>query len=458
MQLIADQVRQIVGTPAQKELAENSLAWFCALYLPHYLTFTSPDFHYEMCRDLENDDERLIEIIAFRESAKSTIVSLAYILWSALYKKRRFIIICSDTGTQAKQIIANMIYELEFNKQIINDFGTMQGREEWQATNVFLINEVRIMSRSRSQKMRGLRHLQHRPDLIVLDDVENIDAVRTKDQRDKTEEWFLSDVKPCRDAVRGKIVIIGNLLHNDSFIQRMKNNIQKTGMGIVREYPLLDKGGVCIWPEKHPPEVIKELKNNKYFRREYLLDTLIKDDAIIKKIPYYSKLPKLDHIAIGVDLAISQKETADYSAINVAGEDEDRKIFNMENIYGRWNFNETLDKIWNTYQAILKMHPSVPLMLGIEDVAYQRAAIEEFKRRYGIQPTPVKQTKDKKARLEVMVPYFENDQIAFQHEGMEDLIIQLLNFGVERHDDCVDSAEISWRLLINAERPQIQWL
>ena len=53
---------------------------------------------------------------------------------------------------------------------------------------------------------------------------------------------------------------------------------------------------------------------------------------------------------------------------------------------------------------------------------------------------------------------FENDQIFFKRDGMEDLTNQILNFGVERHDDCVDAAEISWRLLINAERPQITWL
>src|SRR3989344_2803742 len=150
----------------RKRQAERSLAYFAFLYLPHYLKNKIPEFHFQIYSDLQDEGIGFLELIAFRGSAKSTIASLAYPLWCAVFKKKNFIVLCSDTHTQAKQIITNLIYELEHNQQLQKDFGTFRDpKEDWTATNIYLKNGVRIMSRSRGQKIRGLRHLQHRPDL-----------------------------------------------------------------------------------------------------------------------------------------------------------------------------------------------------------------------------------------------------------------------------------------------------
>ena len=445
------------------KLAATSLSYFAFIYLPHYLKNKIPEFHFEIYRDLENADIGFLEIIAFRGSGKSTIVSLVYALWCAIFNKRNFIILCSDTHTQAKQIITNLIYELENNELLIKDFGSFKDpKEDWTATNIFLKNQVRIMSRSRGQKVRGLRNLQYRPDLIVLDDIENIDDVRMKEQRDKSEEWFASDVVPSLDPEVGKLVVIGNWLHNDSLLARLKNKILSDGhKGLFREYPLINDKGYNLWPSQFTAEKIAQIKKNsglRFFQREFLLKIISSEDALVKQVSYYEDTPRLERLAIGVDLAISQKESADYTSINIAGENADRKIYNLRNIYGKWNFNQTLEKIFDWYSQYSRLYPELPINLGFEDVAYQKAAIEEFYRRYGIMPTPIKTTKDKRARLEILLPYFENDQIVFKREGMEDLINQLLNFGVERYDDALDAAMMSWQLLINADRPQILWL
>lgn len=445
----------------RKELAERSLAWFIVLYLSHYLKAATPDFHYKIFQSLEDDKINTLELIAFRGSAKSTIVSLAFPLWSAIFGKRNFIILCSDTHTQAKQIISNLIYEFEYNKFIMDDFGNFETqKEDWTATNIFLKNNVRIMSRSRGQKVRGLRHLQSRPDLIILDDVENIQDVRTKDQRDKTEEWALSDVIPSLDPVRGKIVVIGNFLHKDSFMMRLKNKILSSNFGTVEEFPLITNTGINLWPSAYSPDKIASLKAKsglRYFQREYLLQIHAPEDQLVKRIPYYNEIPKLEQIALGVDLAISKKDTADYTSINIAGEAEG-KIYNLKNISGRWDFNETLVKIKETFENYQKIYPDLAIGLYVESVAYQQAAIEEIQRRYSLPVTGVNQTRDKRARLETYLPYFENDQILFRREGMEDLIDQLLGFGHEKWDDIIDAAMLSWQGLLNREKPQILWL
>jgi predicted phage terminase large subunit-like protein len=77
-------------------------------------------------------------------------------------------------------------------------------------------------------------------------------------------------------------------------------------------------------------------------------------------------------------------------------------------------------------------------------VAYQQAAIEELERRaFSVQAMhPIK---DKRARLCVAARYIKNGTVRFPSTGCEQLITQLLGFGVERHDDGVDA--LVWLIL-----------
>lgn len=428
--------------------------------MPHYIQARVPEFHSAIYQELQKPGPGFAEIIAFRGSAKSTLASLALPLWAAITKQRNFIIPCSDTFTQAKQLITNLIYELETNEIIHRDFGTFESNKDWTATNILLPNKVRIMARSKGQQMRGLRHLEHRPDLIILDDIESIDDVRQKEQRDKTEEWLLSDVMPSMNLDVGKMILIGNLLHMDSIMRRMEKKCIEEGLGTVQKYPLLNKDGKCVWPEKFTDEQIDKTRRwkNRYFLREFLLKIIPDEGQIIRKVAHYTELPKLKAISIGTDFAISKKETADYSSVNALGEGIDGKYYNLKNIAGRWDFNETLNNVYHVYEAYRDAHQDIPILLGMEDVMYQRAAIEEFTRRYSVTPEAIKRTTDKRARLQTIEPYFASGQVLFREDGDEDLENEIINFGVEEHDDRMDAFEVSLSLLIDRMTPDISVL
>jgi len=374
-----------------KKASRNEFGIFIENYFEHYQTSPTPPFHWQIYEDLEREDVNFIELIAFRGSAKSTIASLAFPIFCAVTDRKKFILLLSDSFSQAKIHISNIIHELESNEALIRDFGPFQGSEEWTATNIVMQNGARIMSRSRGQKVRGLRHLQYRPDLVIADDVENSESVRTKEQRDKTAEWFLSEVVPALDNKKGKMILIGNLLHSDSLVSKQKQLITDQGIGVLKEYSLMHEGK-CLWPERFSEEEIKILKiksGTRFFQREYLLKLVPEEGQIINKVHYYTKLPKVVSIGIGVDPAISQKQTADYAAINTIAKCEDNNFYNLRNEADRWGWNGTLEKINQTYTDFKNAHPGIPIYLGFEDVAYQKAAIEEFHRRYSIKPQEI---------------------------------------------------------------------
>jgi hypothetical protein len=194
--------------------------------------------------------------------------------------------------------------------------------------NCVLDNGVRILSRSRGQKVRGLKHRQHRPFLIVADDVEDLDWVRTQENRDKSDRWFRGNVLPSVDEHFGRVIVIGNWLHTDGLMARLKN----TGIFKVLEFSLLREGDGteierCTWKAKHPTQEAIDGKRNELgdigLRREMLLQVVPEEgqDVLPEDIYWYDEPPFDDgnYIAHGVDLAISTKESADQTAI-VSGE------------------------------------------------------------------------------------------------------------------------------------------
>jgi hypothetical protein len=84
------------------------------------------------------------------------------------------------------------------------------------------------------QKIRGVKHRQHRPSLIIADDVEDLDWVRSQENRDKSDRRYHSNVAPSLDEHDGRMVIIGNWLHTDGLMARLKN----TGILPVLGFPL----------------------------------------------------------------------------------------------------------------------------------------------------------------------------------------------------------------------------
>lgn len=441
----------------RREMAKTFVG-FCLAYLPHYLQQAPADFHGDLLSKLEDPLERFLAIEGFRGSAKSTFASLALVLYLALEKPKDypFILPMADTATQAALNIAAIKFELEYNPTLLQDYGsfefqkpedqspegTLESDEEWQAKNMLLSNGVRILARSRGQKVRGLRHREHRPKVVIVDDPEDLEWVRKKENRDKTETWLTGEVIPAVDEQMGRLVVIGNRLHSDALMPRL----QKNSVFRYLSFPLIRPDGTVTWPAKYPTkeaiEKQKRLVGPRAFLREYLLKVVPEEGAPIRPewIRYYKRMPDGAQTSglhgTGIDLAISKEQTADYTAmvsgVSVVREGLPKIYVRANPINDRLSFHETIE----TAKGVATANPFG--VLFVEDVQYQRAAVEEMQRAM-LPVVPMKATQDKRARLMAVAPYIQNGVVEFAETGCEDLIIQLLGFGVEEHDDLVDA-------------------
>jgi predicted phage terminase large subunit-like protein len=397
-------------------------------------------------------------VTAFRGSGKSTIMTLSYPIWAVVGSpQKKFILILTKTQTQAKIHFANLKRELESNDLLRSDLGPfeIQGDEWGQYSIVLSKYGARITAASSEQSIRGIRHGSHRPDLVIVDDPDDLQSVKTLEGRDKTWQWLTGEVMPIGDRDT-KIVVIGNLLHEDSVMMRLRDGIEKGVLnGTYREYPLLDAESKIAWPGKYEnmaaiEELKKTIGSESSFQREYLLRIMTSDDQVVQPdwIQYYDAAPPEDDDAFryavtGIDLAISEKESADYTAMvsaRVYGYREKLRVCILPNpVNERLDFPRTVDRAIALSKTL---GGGTPTKLIIEEVGYQKSLIDHLKDlnipAIGLRP----QGQDKRERLSLVSHLIQQGRVLFPRHGNEMLITQLLGFGKERHDDLVDALVI----------------
>jgi predicted phage terminase large subunit-like protein len=307
------------------------------------------------------------------------------------------------------------------------------------------------MAASSEQGIRGIRYLQHRPDVIVADDIEDLQSVRTQEMRNKTYDWFKGDILPS-GSPNVKVLVVGNLLHEDSLLRRLQEEIRTNNLkGEYREYPLIDNGNI-MWPGRFPTKESIDAEKAKLgdeiaWHREYLLEILPANDQVIRRewIKYYDEIPYFSDdnyqwTKIGVDLAISEKESADYTSMvtgSMFGRNNDMRFYIHPH-----PLNERLDFTGAIEKAKLFADTSVQgkrIGLIAEDVGYQASFVQQLRVDWYDAEGIKIGNHDKRSRLSSVSNFIKNGNILFPKNGCEDLINQLVGFGIEKHDDLMDA-------------------
>lgn len=457
------------------EVTTQSHQWFFSTYFSSYVTHETAELHRDLFKISEDEDLPLAVVVAFRGSGKSTIMTLSYPIWAVLGKQqKKFVLIASQTQYQARVHLTNIKRELESNELLANDLGPfVEQREEWGTTSLFIPKyNARITAISTEQSVRGIRHGQYRPDLIICDDVEDMTSTKTREGRNKTFDWFTGEIIPAGDTYTKRIVV-GNLLHEDSLLMRLKERIEGNEVdGIFREWPIV-KNNKSLWPGKYPDKksintLRRTVANKIAWEREYMLRIIPDEDQVIdaRWIQYYDELPEKTEANeyinsfVSVDLAISLKDSADCTAIviiHVYGyKPEDRKYYiDKQFINKRISHLQTLESITSIYRSLGRRdddNEEEPRAL-VEQVAYQTAALEQLKHR-GIEAVGVKIYGDKRARLQLASPLFEMGMVYFPKDReIAPIIQQIVGFGVEKHDDLADAVSMA----LNYIQTKVKW-
>jgi predicted phage terminase large subunit-like protein len=177
------------------------------------------------------------------------------------------------------------------------------------------------------------------------------------------------------------------------------------------------------------------------FEQEYLAQFVDLAGAIIKREWLRHDTPPIhfDTITMGVDLAISTRDTADYTAIVVMGRTNDRTYI-LDAHHTRAGFHDVVQYIQTTAN---KWQPNV---VAIETVQYQAAVVQELLRRTTLPVRSVRPDKDKITRFLPLQARYEQALI-WHTANLQDYENELLSFPSGAHDDLVDAAAYAFQAL-----------
>lgn len=466
----------LVNQKVRREIARKSHLWFFALYFSKHIFYKLADFHREIFNLTQSKSNKLTVITAFRSSGKTTILSQSFPIWAITgILEKKYVIIVSKTAEQAKNILKNIKMELEENEILKTDLGPFKEEsEEWKSYSLIFKNcQAKIMAISYDQAMRGTKFGCNRPDLIIIDDVEDLSSVRSQDARDKTYEWFKGDVIPSGDKGT-QIYVIGNLLHQDSLIMRLKRDIESKKInGIFKEYPIKDRNNQPMWPGKFPNiESINELKktigDDTAFKREYELNPFSKELAIIKPewIKKMDKIPESEddfkYYIASVDPAFTTNKNSCYTAIitaKVYNSGDKLRIYILPNpLNYKGEFTETVEKLKNIYR---EYRPKII----IESNGQQVALSQQLKLIHVPVDNIGNYGNDKRMRLHLASLAIKDQRVIFLGDDptTELLINQLVYFDTEKEKDLVDALtmlilEVTGKDKGNKFLPEIFWI
>jgi len=211
-----------------------------------------------------------------------------------------------------------------------------QKSAKWSEKEIQLTNGCRIYAKGRGGQMRGLKERGTRPDLIICDDLEDSELVRSELRRIDLEDWFNGDVLPTLEPKIGQLIFIGTILHEASLLNRVLDKelypdftthiyraIIEDDTSSPTPYPL--------WPERFSLDDLNKIKESYLVRgqlstffMEYMNDPMPSEGATFKQeyFQYFDELPHNPNEPIVKEIFIDLgggglKKTADDTAMLV---------------------------------------------------------------------------------------------------------------------------------------------
>lgn len=445
----------------------NNFAAFLRL-----LDYSVQPFHKEWADFVQSNPRSLL--LAPRGHGKSTLMTVAFALWKLARNPNASILIVSNTADMAMGFIVEMQQHCtDTEAPLLRLFPWLGKGNKW-TDKQFSVRGRTMKGKERSVVGMGVGGsiISKHYDYLLVDDIVDEENVATEYLRNKLHTWFFKSLMPTLRPA-GEIHIAGTRYHHADFYSRLMGKekepgpyfhkymrskaIQDNGKALWPDYfPLSKKDALKLlkkYPEQYengaPPESLEEKKNDAgslIFGAQYQNDTSAMEGHIFKAEFLKGHVVPED-IVEGVqtyDLAITTKESSDYTAHILLGRSMDNRLHVMQAYRDKISFNDTKDLIISRYRT----SPVDVSRIGIEAIAYQQAMSDTLIEETYLPITAIKPTKDKHTRALPLSALFENGKLRLTRgEGVDTLREELLQFPYGDHDDLIDALGMAVSLL-----------
>lgn len=408
----------------------------------------------------------------FRESAKTT-ESTMLVLWALLHGHRRVVIICRDNVTLASAV-------LQAVQRIIGDqnhpLTKAYGLELWPAramkapgmtwSTVQLTlpcltgGTATLYAAGKGQNLRGMLGADNlRPDYVLLDDIEDNEAVSNPAQREKMRDWLTKDVLPLGQTC--VFDLKGTILHYDSLLA----NVLTWNDWQTSSYAALDDQGNSTWPEKWPTEMLLAKKASYVekgclhaWQTEYMNEPISREECMFPSDCWqtygkgqYLTAPdrqRFDLVVAGADTANSAKKESDYSVIAVWGIMSDGTYHLVDLVRGQWDWHTLLTTCLSINERVR------PDVWAVENKASGQQLIQEMERLH-VPVDKVEASTDLVARAQPMQPAFAQRLVWRKPANTDWLVEEMELFPHGKHDDGVAASIAAFKRLLFKRRVRV---
>lgn len=197
-----------------------------------------------------------------------------------------------------------------------------------------------------------------------------------------------------------------------------------------------------------PPEEIEEARRELpelVFRQEYLAEYVDFAGAIIRAEWLHHGLPEGEFpIVVGVDLAISLKDEAAYTAMVAMLRDRPLgRVYILGALRFRATFHTIIERII-AFVAAIRASFRGPVKVCVEEVQFQAAVVQELLRRTKLDVRGVTPDKDKLTRFLPLAARYEKGMVFHNPDLPAYFTQELLALPVPDYWDQIDAASIAY--------------
>jgi hypothetical protein len=329
-----------------------------------------------------------------RGSSKTTLAGFGVPLYNICYQNEKFTLYVSKAGPLSQGQLESCRKELAQNEMILEVFGDLKPRrsdeERWSKEKFETSSGLAMQYRGKGAAIRGVNHNNFRPSMIVVDDPQSKDDVKSDTVREDDKRWAFAELTPARARIvgsRGSIVALGTWLHPKCLVALWAEDPRWTTVKIG----VKDKDGEFIWPAYMDAQEYEAEKASfvragllQDFHREYHNEEVEEGELPFQQrfFIYDPNVPTKDIVfATYADLASSEKRDSDFSAILTVGLDTSGLLWVVEAWIERVGAREE-EKIDEYFRQSLTWGTHLH---GFESNAYQAVfgtllRVEMFKR------------------------------------------------------------------------------
>lgn len=447
---------------ARIKKVRGDYAAFVAYYFPHYTvnpetgkTTPCADFHIKAANKVKKERNLKAVFKWHRGAAKSTHLDIFIPLWLKCQevKQLNVMVLVGKSEDNANTLLADIQAELQFNQRYIHDFGQQYNNGSWEDGEFVTKDGTAFFARGRGQSPRGLRYRSHRPDYIVIDDLDDDELCESPARVTRLTNWVKEALFGALDGGRGRFIMVGNLIAKNSVLA----NIAATDGVHVSQVNIWDKNGNVSWAAKWTPDEVKAIERfqgYRSFQKEYMNNPITEGAVFRQDWIKWGKLPdlkKFEELVLYIDPSFKGTTKNDYKAAKLWGK-VGSQLWHIKAFVRQCSVAEMVRWLYDLYEWSLEK--GIAIKWYMEANFMQDTILDEFRREGDLRgyQLPISGDKRKKPdkfqRVEAISPLWERGFVTYNEDEKNDPdmlagIDQTLAFekGMRGHDDAPDADE-----------------